>query len=242
MLAAASIMVAMVSIPGRLHGVEGEAGVEDGERLRGDRDDRVGPHTCEPGSEHLVRGRVGGKVADTVGGKVEDLGAYLREQRQHAKLSVRQLAARTGISNPYLSQIERGLRRPSAEVLQQIARGLRISAEALYVRAGILERHQRPQVETAIQSDPHLSARQKAVLLDIYSSFLAEQSDRTAHGPSGHVGVPDGGGNTGYEHTEDSPTGPDPQAGGQETSGEHRHRTRAVRKAASDRGDQGGSP
>ncbi|MDQ1295919.1 MAG: hypothetical protein QG608_3806 [Actinomycetota bacterium] len=240
-------MVAMVSNPGRLHGAEGGAGAEDRERLREDRDGGVGSHTCASGPERPVRGRVGGKVADTVGGRVEDLGAYLREQRQHAKLSVRQLAARTGISNPYLSQIERGLRRPSAEVLQQIARGLRISAEALYVRAGILEGHQRPQVETAIQADLHLSARQKAVLLDIYSSFLAEQRDRAAHGPSGHAGGdlaegPDTGHEHGHGHAEDSPTGSDPQADGQETSGEHRHRTRAVRQAASDRGDQGGSP
>jgi transcriptional regulator with XRE-family HTH domain len=107
--------------------------------------------------------------------KVTDLGDYLKEQRQHAKMSLRQLAEQAGVSNPYLSQIERGLRKPSAEVLQQIAKGLRISAEALYVRAGILEeRGDRVEVEAAIHADPHLTERQRRVLLDIYDSFRAE--------------------------------------------------------------------
>jgi transcriptional regulator with XRE-family HTH domain len=108
--------------------------------------------------------------------RVGDLGSYLREQREHAKLSVRQLAAVTGVSNPYLSQIERGLRRPSAEVLQQIARGLRISAEALYVRAGILEENHRIDVQLAIHADPLLTERQKRVLLDIYATFRSEHA------------------------------------------------------------------
>ena len=107
----------------------------------------------------------------SISDRVGDLGEYLREQREHAKLSVRQLAALTGVSNPYLSQVERGLRKPSAEVLQQIAKGLRISAEALYVRAGILDEHPSLDVEFAINSDPSLSERQKRVLLDIYTSF-----------------------------------------------------------------------
>lgn len=107
--------------------------------------------------------------------KVTELGEYLREQRHGAKLSLRQLAEAAGVSNPYLSQVERGLRKPSAEVLQQIAKGLRISAEVLYVRAGILdEREDRAEVETAIMSDPHLSERQRRVLLDVYASFRAE--------------------------------------------------------------------
>jgi len=110
----------------------------------------------------------------SISDRVGDLGEYLREQREHAKLSVRQLAALTGVSNPYLSQVERGLRKPSAEVLQQIAKGLRISAEALYVRAGILDEHPSLDVEFAINSDPSLSERQKRVLLDIYTSFTAE--------------------------------------------------------------------
>lgn len=109
--------------------------------------------------------------------KVTDLGEYLREQRQGAKLTLRQLAEAAGVSNPYLSQIERGVRRPSAEVLQQIARGLRISAEALYVRAGILdERVDQVEVRAAILSDSGLTERQKQTLVDIYESFRAETS------------------------------------------------------------------
>ena len=105
-----------------------------------------------------------------------DLGEYLREQRHGAKLSLRQLADLAGVSNPYLSQIERGLKKPSAEILQQLAKGLRISAESLYVRAGILDEQDDRQVETkaAILGDPLLAERQKRVLLDIYDSFCAE--------------------------------------------------------------------
>ena len=110
-----------------------------------------------------------------VGKTVETLGDYLREQRVAAHLSLRQLADLAGVSNPYLSQIERGLRRPSAEVLQQIAKALRISAEQLYLRAGIVH----PQdgvggsVELAILGDTQLTERQKQSLLDVYASFLA---------------------------------------------------------------------
>lgn len=114
--------------------------------------------------------------------KVTELGAYLREQRQSARLSLRQLAEAAGVSNPYLSQVERGLRKPSAEVLQQIAKGLRISAEALYVRAGLLEeRGDRIEVEAAILSDPRLTERQRRVLLDIYDTFRTENA-REGHG------------------------------------------------------------
>src|SRR4051794_5905296 len=106
---------------------------------------------------------------------VESLGAYLREQRVGAELSLRQLAEQAGVSNPYLSQIERGLRRPSAEVLQQLAKALRISAEQLYVQAGILnpDDDQVRSVELAILGDPGLSERQKQSLLDVYQSFRA---------------------------------------------------------------------
>ncbi|GEP40457.1 transcriptional regulator [Nocardioides psychrotolerans] len=110
-----------------------------------------------------------------VGSAVESLGDYLKEQRVASRLSLRQLAEQAGVSNPYLSQIERGLRKPSAEVLQQIAKALRISAEQLYIRAGILS----PQdgvggsVELAVLNDPGLTERQKQSLLDVYSSFLA---------------------------------------------------------------------
>ncbi|MFJ8147270.1 helix-turn-helix domain-containing protein [Streptomyces sp. NPDC096048] len=108
---------------------------------------------------------------------VGNLGEYLREQRRNAQLSLRQLADAAGVSNPYLSQIERGLRKPSAEVLQQVAKALRISAETLYVRAGILDAERdRDDVETraVILADPSLNERQKQVLLQIYESFRKE--------------------------------------------------------------------
>jgi transcriptional regulator with XRE-family HTH domain len=110
-----------------------------------------------------------------VGKTVESLGDYLREQRVTARLSLRQLAEQAGVSNPYLSQIERGLRRPSAEVLQQLAKALRISAEQLYLRAGIVspDKGVGGSVELAVLGDPSLSERQKQTLLDVYASFLA---------------------------------------------------------------------
>ncbi|PZH13365.1 transcriptional regulator [Streptomyces sp. NTH33] len=159
---------------------------------------------------------------------VGNLGEYLREQRRNAQLSLRQLADAAGVSNPYLSQIERGLRKPSAEVLQQVAKALRISAETLYVRAGILDAERdRDDVETraVILADPSLNERQKQVLLQIYESFRKENGfgtaktddgtgdttghgDRTADGGSGG-----GGGNI--------RTGTDP-----ETAPTERRRTR----------------
>ncbi len=116
-----------------------------------------------------------GPVA-SISDRVGDLGAYLREQRESAKLSVRQLATLAGVSNPYLSQVERGLRRPSAEVLQQLAKGLRISAEALYVRAGILEDGPRGTVEAAVEADEGLTPRQKKVLLELCAHFRSENA------------------------------------------------------------------
>lgn len=106
---------------------------------------------------------------------VGNLGDYLKEQRLAASLSIRQLAEQTGVSNPYLSQIERGLRRPSAEVLQQLAKALRISAETLYVRAGILDPAdgEARSVELAVLADSGLTERQKQSLLDVYTSFRA---------------------------------------------------------------------
>lgn len=111
-----------------------------------------------------------------VGLTVETLGGYLREQRDAAGMSLRQLAEQAGVSNPYLSQIERGLRKPSAEVLQQIAKALRISAEQIYVQAGILkpDDDQVRSVELAVLADPVLTARQKQALLAVYQSFRAE--------------------------------------------------------------------
>ncbi|MFD9334102.1 helix-turn-helix domain-containing protein [Streptomyces sp. NPDC060028] len=109
---------------------------------------------------------------------VGNLGEYLREQRRQAQLSLRQLADAAGVSNPYLSQIERGLRKPSADILQQLAKALRISAETLYVQAGILDERDRDEVETraAILADPSVNERQKQVLLQIYESFRKENA------------------------------------------------------------------
>jgi transcriptional regulator with XRE-family HTH domain len=109
--------------------------------------------------------------------KVPSLGDYIREQRESAQVSLRQLARTAGVSNPYLSQIERGLKKPSAEILQQIAKGLRISAETLYVRAGILdEAHGASDVTAAVLTDPTIGERHKRVLIDIYESFRAEHA------------------------------------------------------------------
>jgi transcriptional regulator with XRE-family HTH domain len=109
------------------------------------------------------------------------IGEFIREQRQQGQVSLRQLARLAGVSNPYLSQIERGLRKPSAEILQQIAKGLRISAEQLYVRAGFLEyREGNQELVAAILGDDELGERQKQVLLDIYESFRRENAQRRA--------------------------------------------------------------
>lgn len=121
-----------------------------------------------------------------VGLTVETLGGYLREQRVNAQLSLRQLAEQAGVSNPYLSQIERGLRRPSAEVLQQLAKALRISAEQVYVQAGILnpDDDQVRNVELAVLADPVLTERQKQALLAVYQSFRAEAAYDEQHDES----------------------------------------------------------
>jgi len=116
-----------------------------------------------------------------------ELGSFIRQQRSVASLSLRRLSELAGISNPYLSQIERGLRTPSAQILQQLARGLRISAETLYVHAGILER--RPpedDLEVRILADPDLDEAQRHALVRVYRSFRAER-DRTAGGPPSHL-------------------------------------------------------
>jgi transcriptional regulator with XRE-family HTH domain len=126
---------------------------------------------------------------------VNELGSFIREQRSSARLSLRRLSELAGISNPYLSQIERGLRRPSAEILQQIAKALRISAETLYVQAGILER---PTGDTDLSrhifNDHHLTEEQRQALLRIYLSFRHENEDLPSDHPSpddaGVVAVP----------------------------------------------------
>ena len=126
-------------------------------------------------------------LATAVSNAASDIGGFIRAQREAAQVSVRQLAEKAGVSNPYLSQIERGLRRPSAEVLNQIAKALRVSAEVLYVRAGILGRSDASPVRDAIIADTFITERQKQVLLDVYSSFVQQnaeaQSDEAASDP-----------------------------------------------------------
>jgi transcriptional regulator with XRE-family HTH domain len=112
-----------------------------------------------------------------------DLGAFIREQRSNARLSLRRLSDLAGISNPYLSQIERGLRKPSAEILQQIAKALRISAETLYVRAGILEdREGEHDLPGEILRDPYITEDQKQTLIKVYLSFRHENEPSDAAG------------------------------------------------------------
>lgn len=111
---------------------------------------------------------------------LKDLGAYIREQRRQAELSLRKLADLAQVSDPYLSQIERGLKRPSAEILQQIARALEVSAESLYVRAGILEQDRDSNLIAAIRAQSDLNIEQKQVLIRIYRSFLSENGESAA--------------------------------------------------------------
>jgi transcriptional regulator with XRE-family HTH domain len=113
-------------------------------------------------------------IATVVTSAAQDIGSFIRAQREAAQVSVRQLAEKAGVSNPYLSQIERGLRKPSADVLSQIAKALRVSAEVLYIRAGILETGETSAVRDAIINDMAITERQKQVLLDIYSSFCQQ--------------------------------------------------------------------
>ena len=105
---------------------------------------------------------------------LHDVGEFIRQQRENAQKSIRDLARSAGVSNPYLSQIERGIRRPSADILQQIARALEISAETLYVKAGILDGSPpaASSVPEAINNDERLSAEQKQSLLSVYRSFV----------------------------------------------------------------------
>ena len=118
-----------------------------------------------------------------------DIGSLIRDLRENAQVSVRQLAKRSGVSNPYLSQVERGLRKPSADVLSQIAKGLRVSAEVLYVRAGILEPGEKSQVQDAIVTDMTITERQKQVLLDIYSSFTQQNEMSNQQNDSREEGI-----------------------------------------------------
>jgi transcriptional regulator with XRE-family HTH domain len=119
-------------------------------------------------------------VKDELESRWDELGEFIREQRRVGHLSLRKLSEMAGISNPYLSQIERGLRKPSAEILQQIARALEISSETLYVRAGILEEREGADLVAEIRRDPDLSEEQKKTLIRIYSSFRHENDQGTA--------------------------------------------------------------
>ena len=111
-----------------------------------------------------------------------ELGEFIRDQRRIDHLSLRKLSEMAGISNPYLSQIERGLRKPSAKILQQIARALEISSETLYIRAGILEAREGADLIAEIRRDPELSEEQKKTLIRIYNSFRHENEDGSGSG------------------------------------------------------------
>jgi transcriptional regulator with XRE-family HTH domain len=118
-----------------------------------------------------------------------DLGEYIREQRMKAQVSLRQLAEQAGVSNPYLSQIERGLRKPSAEVLQQIAAALKISTPVMYLRAGLLTDRESDGVVAAIAHDPVLTDRQRQILVEVYESFCRENRASTVDAPVAEAAV-----------------------------------------------------
>lgn len=127
-----------------------------------------------------------------VSSAAQDIGSFIRAQREAAQVSLRQLSQLAGVSNPYLSQIERGLRKPSAEVLGQIAKGLRVSAEVLYMRAGLLEQRPHSAVRDALLADVVITERQKQVLLDIYESFCRENdSHRVRSAPTAQAEHPE---------------------------------------------------
>jgi transcriptional regulator with XRE-family HTH domain len=128
--------------------------------------------------------KLSAKVSTAASDMASDIGSFIRAQRENAQVSVRQLAERAGVSNPYLSQVERGLRKPSADVLAQIAKALRVSAEVLYVRAGILEPSETSQVRDVIITDTAITERQKQVLLDIYASFTFQNESTREECPT----------------------------------------------------------
>jgi transcriptional regulator with XRE-family HTH domain len=129
-------------------------------------------------------------VPDAIEQRLHDLGAFIRDRRRDARLSLRRLSELAGVSNPYLSQIERGLRKPSADILQQLARALHVSAETLYVRAGILDETEEPNLEHEILRDPSLTQRQQQVLLEVYRSFQREGRPGTDPDPAGGAPSP----------------------------------------------------
>ncbi|MEH3157026.1 MAG: helix-turn-helix transcriptional regulator [Gordonia paraffinivorans] len=132
------------------------------------------PHDPDTTSDDVDAEELANRAVEGVVNAAQDIGSFIRSQRVAAEVSLRQLAERAGVSNPYLSQIERGLRKPSADVLAQIAKGLRVSAEVLYVRAGILEERAASPVRDALLADSQITERQKQMLLEIYESFRKE--------------------------------------------------------------------
>ncbi len=118
--------------------------------------------------------KLSAKVSTAASDMASDVGSFIRSLRENAQVSVRQLAEKSGVSNPYLSQVERGLRKPSADVLSQVAKALRVSAEVLYVRAGMLEPSDKSQVRDAIITDTAITEQQKQTLLDMYASFTQQ--------------------------------------------------------------------
>jgi transcriptional regulator with XRE-family HTH domain len=105
--------------------------------------------------------------------KPSDLGDFIRQQRERANLSLRRLADNAGISNPYLSQIERGIRKPSAEILKRLSRALEISANSLYFKAGLIDDDfESPSVVEAVDADQVLTSQEKKVLLDLYRNMV----------------------------------------------------------------------
>jgi transcriptional regulator with XRE-family HTH domain len=124
------------------------------------------------------------KLSAVVSTAASDIGSFIKAQREAAQVSVRQLAEKAGVSNPYLSQIERGLRKPSAEVLNQIAKALRVSAEVLYVQAGILEPSESSEVRDVIITDTAITERQKQILLEIYGAFTQQTEANFEECPS----------------------------------------------------------
>lgn len=128
--------------------------------------------------------KLSAKVSTAASDMASDIGSFIRDLRENAQVSVRQLAERSGVSNPYLSQVERGLRKPSADVLSQIAKALRVSAEVFYVRAGILEPSDKSQVRDAIITDTAITERQKQILLEIYASFTQQNEASFEECPS----------------------------------------------------------
>jgi transcriptional regulator with XRE-family HTH domain len=126
--------------------------------------------------------KLSAKVSTAASDMASDVGSFIRSLRENAQVSVRQLAEKSGVSNPYLSQVERGLRKPSADVLSQVAKALRVSAEVLYVRAGMLEPSDKSQVRDAIITDTAITEQQKQTLLDMYASFTQQNEPSQEEG------------------------------------------------------------